>query len=79
MSLFLDPQDKERICQVLKAFVEEWGIEAVSVAAPLHWKNDHDKTFRGVRLEFATKNTIAVRVDQDGTHISFEVPLIEIS
>ncbi|MBK9773449.1 MAG: hypothetical protein IPP57_21990 [Candidatus Obscuribacter sp.] len=37
MSMFTHPTDEEKLCQVLKAYVEEWGPENVIVSVPEHW------------------------------------------
>ena len=30
--MFKHPQDEDRICQILKTFVEEWGSEYITVS-----------------------------------------------
>ncbi len=35
--MFKNSCDEEKLCQVLKAYVEEWGPENVIVSVPRHW------------------------------------------
>ena len=34
MSIFKNPTDEDRLCHVLKAYVEEWGPQNVIVSVP---------------------------------------------
>src|SRR3984957_18642345 len=49
MSMFQDPRDEDRLCQVLKAYVEEWGPENVIVSVPEHWSEYSTSTLGRVR------------------------------
>jgi hypothetical protein len=75
MSIFRDPQDEERLCQVLKAYVEEWGPENVIVSVPLHWKEYSTGTLGRVRLEFSTSSTVSIRVEYDVVRLTYDVQL----
>ena len=60
------PGDEERMCQVLKAFVEEWGPEAVIVKVPTYWKDYGTSGSLGrVRLDFVTENTVEIWVEYE--------------
>lgn len=62
--MFHDPKDEDRLCHVLKAYVEEWGPENVVVSVPLTWRQKHPTATLGrVRLEFVTNNTVSIRVE----------------
>jgi len=62
--MFINPQDEERICRVLRAYVEEWGPENVVVALPEAWANPN-YSLGLTKLEFTTKDSISVRVEYD--------------
>ena len=75
MTLFHDPRDEEKLCQVLRAFVEEWGAESVVVSLPRDWKYLGATCVGRVRLEFNTGNTIAINVRSDAAQIRYAVNL----
>lgn len=74
--MFQDPKDEERLCQVLKAYVEEWGAENVLVSVPRHWQEYSNNSLGRVRLEFATDNTVSIRVEYDFVRLSYDVQLM---
>jgi hypothetical protein len=73
-TMFRDPRDEEKICQVLKAYVEEFGPENVVVALPKAWHNP-DYSLGPTKLEFTTDGTIDVRVDYGTIQLSYQVQL----
>jgi hypothetical protein len=75
MSIFKDPSDEERLCQVLKAYVEEWGPENVIVSVPNHWRDYSTGTLGRVRLEFSTENTVSIRVEYEVVRLTYNVQL----
>jgi len=76
VNLFYDPKDEERLCQVLKAYVEEWGSEYVSVSVPARWKGRAGcKTLGRVRLLFDTENAVAIKVECQCARLVYEVQL----
>lgn len=75
MSMFQDPNDEERLCQVLKAYVEEWGPDAVVVSVPTHWKEYGGSSLGRVRLDFSTDNTVSIRVVYDSVRLNYDVQL----
>lgn len=75
MSIFKNPQDEEKLCQVLKAFVEEWGPENVVVSVPRHWQDYSTGNLGRVRLEFGTTNTVSVRVEYEIVRLAYDVQL----
>ncbi|HEY9871708.1 MAG TPA: hypothetical protein V6D08_21300 [Candidatus Obscuribacterales bacterium] len=75
MSMFQDPRDEEKLCQVLKAYVEEWGPENVIVSVPRHWREYSTNTLGRVRLEFSTDNTVCIRVEYDFVRLTYDVQL----
>ena len=75
MSMFTDPRDEDRLCQVLKAFVEEWGPENVIVSVPRHWSEYSTNSLGRVRLEFCTQNTVSIRVEYDFVRLTYDVAL----
>ena len=72
--MFRDPRDEEKICQVLKAYVEEFGAEHVVVALPKTWHNP-EYSLGPTRLEFTTNGTIDVRVEYGKVQLSYQVEL----
>ncbi len=50
--MFENQQDEETICQVLKAYMEEWGTENVIVSLPSEWRQYGTEYVAGVRFEF---------------------------
>lgn len=75
MSMFQDPRDEEKVCQVLKAYVEEWGPESVIVSVPKEWKAYGGSNLGKVRLEFTTTNTVSLRVEYQSVRINYDVQL----
>jgi hypothetical protein len=75
MSIFRDPKDEEKLCHVLKAYVEEWGPENVIVSVPSHWKEYSTGTLGRVRLEFTTANTVSIRVEYEVVRLTYDVQL----
>lgn len=74
MNLFPDPKDEERVCKVLKAYVEEYGPESVIVSVPKTWK-DNGYNLGRTRLEFTTTNTISVRVEYETVRLQYEITI----
>jgi hypothetical protein len=75
MSMFQDPRDEDKLCQVLKAYVEEWGPENVIVSVPEHWSEYSTSTLGRVRLEFSTENTVSIRVEYETVRLIYDVQL----
>lgn len=76
--MFKDHRDEERLCQTLKAYVEEWGPEYVYVALPRHWKDLTPNLMVGkVRIEFSTFNSISIHVQYERTKLNYTVNLAE--
>jgi hypothetical protein len=66
IAVFKEPTDEDKICQVLKAFMEEWGTENVVVSLPRDWQQySRIENIAGVRFEFCTEASIAIRVQCD--------------
>ena len=76
MSMFNHPRDEEKLCQVLKAYVEEWGPENVIVSVPEHWSEYSSNSLGRVRLEFSTENTVSIIVEYDFVRLSYDVNLV---
>ena len=76
MSMFTHPRDEEKLCQILKAYVEEWGPENVIVSVPEHRSEYSASNLGRVRLEFATENTVSIRVEYDFVRLSYNVELV---
>jgi len=60
MSMFYNDDDEDRLCEVLKAYVEEWGAENVVVSVPAHWSEHSASTLGRVLLKFETDNVVAI-------------------
>lgn len=75
MSMFRNPRDEENLCQVLKAYVEEWGPENVIVSVPEHWSDYSTNSLGRVRLEFVTEDTVSIRVEYDFVRLKYDVQL----
>lgn len=76
MSIFKNPNDEDRLCHVLKAFVEEWGPQHVIVSVPDRWSNYNTDSFGLVRLEFSTSDTVSIRVEYENqVKLSYDVQL----
>lgn len=76
-SMFQDPADEERLCQILKAYVEEWGPEHVFVSVPKHWKEYGSSGLGRVRLKFETQDSVVIGVvdEANGVSIEYEITL----
>jgi hypothetical protein len=76
MSMFENPSDEDRICEILKAYVEEWGPEHVIVSVPQHWQEEYGTHKLGrVALEFATENSISISVEYDFVRVIYGMQL----
>src|SRR4030095_3535250 len=75
MSMFQDPRDEEKLCQVLRAYVEEGGPENVIFSVPRHWKEYSTNTLGRVRLEFNTDNSVSIRVEYDFVRLTDDAHL----
>ena len=76
MSMFQDPNDEERLCQVLKAYVEEWGPENVVVSVPSQWRQYSGDNLGRVRLEFTTDRTVSIRVEYQAVkRLNYDIQL----
>jgi hypothetical protein len=74
--VFQNPLDEDKICGVLKAFLEEWGSENIVVALPRNWARYGTENVAGVRFEFSTENKIAIRAEYDNSvsaHYEYEL------
>ncbi len=74
--MFQNATDEEKLCQILKAYVEEWGPENVIVSVPRHWESYSKDSLGKVRLEFETENTVSIRVEYDFVRINYDVTLL---
>ena len=75
MPIFQNPQDETKFCHVLRAYVGEFGPENFVVSVPRDWKDYKLGDLGIVRLEFATSNSVSVRVEWDRVRIIFIAPL----
>lgn len=75
MSMFNNPTDEERLCQVLKAYVEEWGPENVIVSVPRHWRSYSNNSLGRVRLEFSTRDVVSIKVECGPAKVRYDVQL----
>jgi len=73
--MFKNPRDEEKLCQVLKAYVEEWGPENVIVSVPEHWSDYSTSSLGRVRLEFSTADTVSIRVEYEFVRVKYDVQL----
>jgi hypothetical protein len=78
MSLFEDPQDGDKLCQVLKAYVGEFGAENVIVVVPKSWSAYRLNNLGKVRLQFTTENTVSIRVECGLIKISYCIQLRDV-
>ncbi len=60
--LFANPKEEDRLCLVLKAYVEEWGAENLIVSVPAHWSDYPMSTLGRVLLKFETDNHVVISV-----------------
>lgn len=75
MDIFNGPNDEERLCQVLKAYVEEWGVENVSISVPVRWKKYRVRESGRLRFCFETENAVAIKVECESIRLVYEVQL----
>ncbi len=76
MSIFKNPTDEDRLCHVLKAYVEEWGPQNVIVSVPNKWSDYNTDSLGLVRLEFSTSDSVSIRVEYDKqVQLSYAVQL----
>jgi len=71
--MFLDPADEDRLCTILRAYVEEWGPEYVQIFVPCSWKDQMPARHFGlVPILYATENSIAIEVNYGDTRLRHE-------
>ena len=75
MSLFCDPQDEEKLYQVLRAYCQEWGKNAVIISLPASWKRFVEIGVPA-RFRFTTVNTIVLSVECESDLVRYEVQLL---
>ena len=75
MELFYNADDEDKLCQVLKAYVEEWGPEHVTIAVPGSWRDWASDRLGRVRCEYTTINSIAIRVAYSDIRLVYEVQM----
>lgn len=63
--MFKTPEDEDNLCKALKAYVEEWGAENVTVKLPAAWKDS--KGLPSVITKFCTINTIELQSSFNGS------------
>ena len=78
MSMFEDPRDGDRLCQVLKAYVGEFGPENVIVMVPKSWSGYRLNNLGKVRLEFAQENAVSIRAECGVIRIAYRVQLRDV-
>jgi hypothetical protein len=61
--MFQNALDQDKICQILKAYMEEWGTENVIVSLPKQWREYGSENVAGVRFEFSTSDVISIRAE----------------
>lgn len=63
--MMLSEADQRHICQVLRAYIEEWGMEyTIVVQVPKQWEKHGDRHKIGVaRFEFVTEDEVAICVE----------------
>ena len=68
-SIFFDPNDENRLCQVLRAYVEEWGPDRVVISVPKKWAGIRSNGHLGnVQLRYETEQSVTIHVEQiDGS------------
>lgn len=63
------------VCRVLRAWIEEWGVQNVVLALPASWQDFcTTEDFCGMQLEFCTDSTICVHIEHSGGRLNYEVP-----
>jgi len=75
VSIFQDPNDENRLCQVLKAYVEEWGPQNVIVLLPASWRRHAPHDLGKVRLKFIERQAISIQVSITSDGPKYEVQL----
>lgn len=70
--MFENPQDEEKLCQVLKAYVEEWGPENVTVHLPAAWYNP-SYSLGPTKLLFSTDSTIEIHAGYGPAKVQYNV------
>lgn len=73
MSLFRRVTDEADLCNALKAYVEEFGPECVTVKCPRHWKEYSDTNLGRVKLEYTTDDLIVLLVQWNTTKLVYAV------
>jgi hypothetical protein len=63
MNLFACVEQEERMCGILRCYIEEWGPENVVVGLPRSWSRYVSAENIGrVRLSFETDDTVCIQV-----------------
>ena len=75
MSIFRNPNDEEKLCQALRAFVQEWGAELVIVSLPRSWRSVGPCALGRVRVEINTSHFITIHAGYEHVEAKFEIEL----
>lgn len=73
--MFKDKQDEKLLCETLRAYVEEYGPESVSVSVPKHWKEYSSGNLGRVALKFDSDNSIDIKVHYESIKLNFSKQL----
>lgn len=58
--MFVHEDDFPDLLLVLRAYVEEWGPENVTISVPTNWLGVWDGDLGPVKLEYVTDNTVSI-------------------
>jgi len=72
MSWFVDPEQEDSFCKVLRAYIEEWGPENLRLLVPTDWRMYGPRTIGGVGVIYSTTNSIAIQVVYGFVRLKYE-------
>lgn len=59
--MFNNSEDEDKLCQILKAYCEEFDKETVTIILPKVWEEQHKNTYMGgCKLIFSAESSITI-------------------
>lgn len=55
-------EEQDKVCGILRAYIQEWGADQVVIQCPIHWKEFSEGVGGNVKFEFITNDEVIIRV-----------------
>lgn len=69
----MEPSPLERLAVILTTYIEEWGIEAITVHLPASWRAAGFKSLGSVGIKYEDTDTLTINVNYETASLSYRV------